>query len=145
MPRVFMLFLLQIGLERGDEAARVVTGDVVGPRLGFPRPATAGWRTFIFSTVPAAYMSERAPRKRQDRAAHLAKDLPHVDAELGTLAALERAPDTDRENKWIAASPAQPESVLLQVWPRSARGRPSRSSASPASMLCEHASGWLSD
>src|SRR5581483_4863921 len=93
MPRVLMA-LLQSGEERAQraqEALRVLARDVVsGVDLGDAQPGVGG--AHLFLRLRGVHVRARTAQ-REDRAAHLADELPHVHAELRALAALEHLPE----------------------------------------------------
>src|SRR3989442_10931971 len=90
MPLVYTALLLEGGKERpqgGDEALRVLAGDVVA-RLDLDHlQARVGGLHFLHR-LGGVQVGARAAHGEQ-RAAHFADQLPHVDAELRSFAGFE--------------------------------------------------------
>src|SRR3954470_6968417 len=82
-------FLHQECLYRGDEARRIVAGDIVaGVHFHYLQPRIGG--AHLGRGFGCIHVGARAAQ-RQDRALHLADQLPHVDAQLRALAFLDQA------------------------------------------------------
>src|SRR5207245_10066228 len=94
MPLVYTALLLEGGKERlqgGEEALRVLAGDVVA-RLDLDElQARVGGLHFLHR-LGGVEIGARAAHGEQ-RAAHFADQLPHVDAELRPLRASELIPE----------------------------------------------------
>src|SRR5947208_11274085 len=94
MPLVYTALLLEGGKERpegGDEALRVLAGNVVA-RLDLDElQARVGGLHFLHR-LGGVQVGARAAHGEQ-RAAHLADQLPHVDAELRPFRASELIPE----------------------------------------------------
>src|ERR1044071_1631487 len=97
MPRVFMAGSFQKNrliplVERRNQLARAVARDVMARVWDFHdlQPRVGGLHLL---DRPGGVHVGACAAQRKDRAAHLAEELPHVDRELRTLAALERAPE----------------------------------------------------
>src|SRR5438552_6203656 len=94
MPLVYTALLLEGGKERpqgGDEALRVLAGDVVA-RLDLDELQARVSGLHFLHRLGGVQVGARAAHGEQ-RAAHLADQLPHVDAELRPFRASELIPE----------------------------------------------------
>src|SRR5574339_89797 len=93
MPRVLMglLHLGEKSMHLSQKTVLVVAGDVVaGVDLRHLQARVCGLH--FRHGLLRVHVGARAAHG-EDRAAHLAEELPHVDAELGPLAGLEQLPE----------------------------------------------------